>query len=277
MSLPRVLPKNIAHRGARSLAPENTIAAAQKAVQAGADMWELDVTITADGELIVLHDDTLNRTTNVAEVFPDRAPWKAHTFLLDEIRELDAGSWFVAQDPFGQIAAEAVSEADQQAYAGEKIPTLEEALLFTREHNWQVNVEIKDLDHTPGSAVIVERVVYLVRKLNMAEQVLISSFNHRYLVRSKQAAPQIRTAALVVMPTLFAARHLRHIEAQAYHPRLGAISPYRIQALRKRGFEVNVWTVNEERDLRRLMEYGVNGLITDYPQRLRELLGDAAG
>lgn len=274
MSTPDVFPKIIAHRGARSLAPENTLAAAERAHQAGADMWELDVTITADGELIVLHDDTLTRTSNAAAVFPDRSPWKAHSFLLKEVRSLDAGSWFVAQDPFGQIAAGAVSATEQLAYAGEKIPTLEEALLFTREHDWQVNVEIKDLGRAPGSAVIVERVVYLIRKLNMARQVLISSFNHHYLMRSKRAAPNLHTAALVSMPTLFAARHLQHLKAQAYHPRMGAISPYRIQALQKQGYAVNVWTVNEERDLRRFVEAGVSGLITDYPQRLQAMKPD---
>ncbi len=270
MSMPH-FPKNIAHRGARSLAPENTIAAALQAVKSGADMWELDVTLTADGELIVLHDDTLNRTTNAAAVFPDRSPWKAHTFLLDEIRKLDAGSWFVAQDPFGQIASGGISQADCDSYIGEKIPTLEEALLFTREHNWQVNIEIKDSGNGPGRGIIVERVLYLIRKLNMAKSVLISSFNHHYLIRSKQMSPHIKTAALVAMPAMFAARKLSAMHAEAYHPRKGAISPYRISALQKQGFTVNVWTVNEERDLSRYVEWGVGGLITDFPQRLQAL------
>ena len=270
MSMPH-FPLNIAHRGARSLAPENTIAAARQAVQNGADMWELDVTITADGELIVLHDDTLNRTTNVAAVFPDRSPWNAHTFLFDEIRELDAGSWFVAQDPFGQIASGAVSKEDCESYSGEKIPTLEEALLFTREHDWQVNIEIKDTGNAPGSGIIVERVLYLIRKLDMAERVMISSFKHSYLIRSKQMSPYIKTAALVALPTMFAARKLTQMHAEAYHPRHGAISSYRIKALQDRGFAVNVWTVNEERDLARYIAWGVDGLITDFPQRLQAM------
>ena len=96
---------NIAHRGARSLAPENTLAAAQKGLDTGADMWELDVGMTADGALFLIHDDTLERTSNAAQVFPQRAPWRVHEFTFDEIRQLDFGSWFVEQDPFGQIAA----------------------------------------------------------------------------------------------------------------------------------------------------------------------------
>jgi len=270
MSTPH-FPKNIAHRGARSLAPENTIAAARQAVENGADMWELDVTITADGELIVLHDESLKRTTNIASVFPDRAPWKAHTFLMNEIRELDAGSWFVEQDPFGQIQSGAVSEEDCQSYIGEKIPTLEEALLFTRDKDWRVNVEIKDAGNGPGSGIIVERVLYLIRKLSMTEHVLISSFNHNYLIRSKQMAPQVSTGALVLMPAMFAANKLGQMHAQAYHPRKGAISPYRIKALQDRGFAVNVWTVNDENDLARYIGWGADGLITDFPQRLQAM------
>jgi glycerophosphoryl diester phosphodiesterase len=94
----------IAHRGAASLAPENTLAAAHKALALGAGMWELDVSVTADGELVVLHGDSLARTTNVQAFFPQRSPWQISTFTLAEVRKLDAGSWFVDIDPFGTIA-----------------------------------------------------------------------------------------------------------------------------------------------------------------------------
>ncbi|HFD40915.1 MAG TPA: glycerophosphodiester phosphodiesterase, partial [Anaerolineae bacterium] len=90
---------NIAHRGARSLAPENTLVAARKALAVGADLWETDVAVTADGELILFHDDSLVRTTDAERRFPDRAPWTFTTFSLAEIRSLDAGSWFVETDP----------------------------------------------------------------------------------------------------------------------------------------------------------------------------------
>ena len=92
---------NIAHRGARSIAPENTLAAALKALQSGADLWELDVVMTADGEPVVIHDKDLSRTSNVESVFPSRRPWLVHEFSLEEIRRLDFGSWFKAMDPFG--------------------------------------------------------------------------------------------------------------------------------------------------------------------------------
>src|SRR3712207_2785099 len=123
---------NIAHRGARSLAPENTLAAARKALEIGAEMWELDVSVTAEGELYLMHDDTLTRTTNVEISFPDRAPWGCSDLSLAEIRCLEAGSFFLREDPFGQIAAGQVSAEEQAAMAVEPIPTLREALVFTR-------------------------------------------------------------------------------------------------------------------------------------------------
>src|SRR5512146_2902913 len=143
-------PLNIAHRGARSLAPENTLTAARLGLEIGADLWELDVAVTSDEELVILHDDTLERTSNVQQVFPERAPWAVHTFSLAELRQLDFGSWFNQKDPFGQVAAGKVTPAMQASYAGLPIPTLRDALVFTRDADWRVNVEIKDASGTPG-------------------------------------------------------------------------------------------------------------------------------
>ena len=199
---PRGQTLNIAHRGARSLAPENTLAAARKALEIGADLWELDVAVTADGELVVLHDDTLERTSNAQQVFPDRRPWAAYTFTLAELRTLDFGSWFNEKDPFKQIAAGAVTAEMQQSYVGEPIPTLREALIFTRDNHWRVNVEIKDATGTPGDRDVVEKVVALIDELEMVDRVLISSFNHEYLRRVKKANASITTAALVESPWL---------------------------------------------------------------------------
>ena len=95
----------IAHRGARSLAPENTLAAAQAALEMGADLWEFDIEVSRDGELVLLHDETLSRTTDAAARYPDRAPWRAADFTWEEIRALDAGSWFLREDPFGTLAS----------------------------------------------------------------------------------------------------------------------------------------------------------------------------
>ncbi len=116
----------IAHRGARSLAPENTLAAARKAYSLGADLWETDVAVTADDHLVLMHDDAMMRTIKVSEIFPERVPAAFSTYSLAEIRSLDAGSWFERDDPFGQVAAGAVDRRELTGYAGEKVPMLAE-------------------------------------------------------------------------------------------------------------------------------------------------------
>ena len=263
---------NIAHRGARSLAPENTLAAARKALDCGADMWELDVGMTADGVLILIHDDTLTRTSNASEIFPERAPWDAYQFTLAEIRRLDFGSWFNDEDPFGQIAAGQVLPADLDSFIGEIAPTLEEALAFTRDHDWRVNVEIKDLSRRPGDADVVEKVVALVEEMSMTDRVLISSFNFSYLERVKAANPNLATAALVRQAPSEPLKLLHRLEAQAYHPHVTAITTEAIVDFRTEGFEVSVWTVNDEETMRSLIEAKASGIITDFPQMLRSLL-----
>jgi len=266
---------NIAHRGARSLAPENTLAAARKALEIGADLWELDVAMTADGELFLVHDDTLERTSDVEQRFPDRAPWANHQFTLAEIQSLDFGSWFVAEDPFKQIAAGRVTEAELESYRGEKAPTLREALIFTSDNGWRVNVELKDLSGTPGDETVVEKAVALIEELGMADRVLISSFNHAYLERAKTANPQIATAALVSEADPDPAALLRRLGAQAYNPRVTAIEPEAIGPLREQGFDVYIWTVNDVATMRRLIAAGASGIFTDFPQDLKPLLAPA--
>jgi glycerophosphoryl diester phosphodiesterase len=265
-------PLNIAHRGARSLAPENTLAAARKAYEIGADMWELDVAVTADGELVVLHDDTLERTSNAQQVFPDRKPWAVYTFTLAELRQLDFGSWFNEKDPFKQIAAGAVTKEMQQSYAGEPIPTLREALVFTRDNHWRVNVEIKDASGTPGDQDVVEKVVALINDLGMVDRVIISSFNHSYLSRVKAANLALTTAALVEAKPADPVGLVRGLGALGYNPSLKNIRAQDIPALRQAGVDVYVWTVNEAGDMRALTANGATGIITDFPQLLKEVL-----
>ena len=267
---PRVL--NIAHRGARSLAPENTLAAARKALEVGADMWELDIRMTADGELIVLHDSTLERTSNVEDVFPGRKPWLAHEFRLSEIRQLDFGSWFRMQDPFGQIAAGVVTESDLAEYAGEPMPTLREALAFTLDNDWQVNLEIKDLGDNPGHPHIVEKVVSVLQELDMSDQVLISSFRQDYLARLRKIPHNFATALLVSKSTPHPGDLLRQLGARAYHPRKTAVHSKDIARLRRLGFAVHVWNVNDQKTMRKLVEAGVSGIFTDLPQVLASVL-----
>jgi glycerophosphoryl diester phosphodiesterase len=263
---------NIAHRGASSLAPENTLSAARKGLEAGADMWELDVQLTADGELIILHDSTLKRTSNVEDVFPHRRPWQVHEFTLDEIGKLDFGSWFREQDPFGQIAAGEVKEEDIKTYQGESAPTLEQALLFTRKHNWLVNLELKDLSNKPGNNLIVDRVIALVEKLDMADMVLVSSFNHKYLAQIASSYPQVVTGVLDTKPHARPASLLRRLGAQTYHPRKNFLPLADIAGLRRQGYRVYFRTINDRKTMERMVRAGVSGIFTDFPQMLASVL-----
>jgi glycerophosphoryl diester phosphodiesterase len=263
---------NIAHRGARSLAPENTLLAAQKALEIGADAWELDVTMSKDGEMVVIHDDTLKRTSNASQVFPDRAPWEVQTFTLAEMRTLDFGAWYLENDPFGQIATGNVAAADQQLFKNVPIPTLREALELTKKYQWQVNIELKDSTGKPGDTVIVEKAVDLVVKMQMEENVLISSFNHAYLIRVKKVSSKIPTAALVGQAVPDPVALLEKLDAKAFNPGNRACDPDQFSALRKAGKDINVWTVNDEATMLSLIDMGATGLITDFPQKVKTLL-----
>jgi glycerophosphoryl diester phosphodiesterase len=261
---------NIAHRGARSLAPENTLAAARKALAIGADLWETDVLVTADGQLILMHDDTLERTTDVASRFPDRAPWAVTTFTLSEIETLAPGTHFIEHDPFGTIAAGAVSPGDQVGYLCEQVPTLAQALIFTQEMDWRINLELKEIPTPMESFPIVERVIDLINELAIDhERVIISSFNHTWLRRVRQLDPRLAVQALVGPlpqdPTP---------EFQVYNAWEQAVDEAAVRAAVQDGLSVNLYTVNEVDAMRRFIDAGVSGLFTDYPQRLVALLGE---
>ncbi len=274
-----VPPLVIAHRGARSLAPENTLAAARKALEAGADMWELDVAVTADGELIVVHDDTLDRTCNVAEVYPDRRPWQVWDFTLAEIQALDCGSWFQQRDPFGQIKGGNVSDEDVASYAGERAPTLRQALEFTRDNDWRVNVELKDQPTDTLGQILVEKTVALVQELGMeaGDRVAISSFNHDYLRRIRALNPRIAIQALTSQPIDDLSEYLGDLGTVACNPKSGAWSPGELKELGQAGIQMNVWTVNDEGEMEQLVDAKVHGIITDFPQVLVRLLKQGPG
>lgn len=260
-----------AHRGARSLAPENTILAAATARNCRAHYWELDARLSADGQLVVFHDETLERTTDVAQrpEFAPRSPWNTQGFTLEELQRLDAGSWFPDADPYGCIAAGELSSAAMQDIPGLRIPTLEDALLYTHRHAFPMNLEIKDHSGRPGHDAIVEKVLNLVRKTQTQDLVLLSSFNHEYMAQAKALAPHIPRAALFETPhegELIP--YLENLGVIAAHPLYKIIDREQIQNLLAAGFWVNVWTVNQLSTARELFQWGASSIITDYPQRM---------
>jgi glycerophosphoryl diester phosphodiesterase len=275
-SHPGSLPLNIGHRGARSLAPENTLASARKALEIGADMWELDVAVTSDNELVVLHDDTLDRTCNVKDLFPGKVPWRVWEFTLAEVKTLDCGSWFNKTDPFGQIKAGAVSQGEMESYVGEPIPTLREALEFTRDNHWRVNVELKDQYFEKFDQVIVEKSVNLITELGMDDgvQVVVSSFNHEYLRNLHTLNPNIPIQALTSVKIKNLSEYLADLGTNTCNPNVDVWSKIELKDLGREGILFNVWTVNDESTMSELIDANVHGIFTDYPQVLKRILDE---
>jgi len=225
---------------------------------------------------IILHyarnGDEPPKFHRVEELFPDRSPWSVYDFSLEDLKKLDLGSWFVDSDPFEQIALGIVSSENIAEYKGESIPTLREALIYTKENQWWVNIEIKDASETPADAIIVSKGVALVEELEMQDQVLISSFNFEYLKQVKSINQDLPTGVLVSKIIMDPLALMKELDAQAFHPGMKVTYEKQVKSLLDAGYAVNVWTVNEESDMRKLIEMGVTGIITDFPQRAFTLL-----
>lgn len=258
----------IAHRGARSLAPENTLAAARRAHAVGADLWETDVAVSADDRLVLMHDDSMMRTTDVAAKFPDRVPAPFSTYTLAEIRSLDAGSWFERDDPFGEIAAGAVQRRDLASYAGEKVPTLREAFELTLELGWFLNLELKAQPEPKDAFDVVGAVLALADEVGIGpDHLLFSSARHAWLKAVKRRRPEFEVQAILGLfpedPIDFGDPFF-----DTFNPRITRLSIEELEEQLARGLRLNPYTVNDPDAISRLIEIGITGLITDFPQRV---------
>lgn len=285
---------NIAHRGARAFAPENTLAAFKKAKRLGCQMFELDVRFSKDGELVVHHDEQLTRCTDVMAKFPDRNTYFIWDFTFDELNSLDAGSWYIEQLalPFSQRQeflqtltdvemARVVSAKELELYAsGEiRLPTLRQTLKFARQAGMMVNIELKT---RPGmDSDLAEAVVELVELMKLDDQILISSFDHEQLVKVRQFSKSIATGMLTSDRLDNVTEYLQMLDADAYHPNcyrecdskgIRKLELCGISHVRESGRSVNVWTCNNKDDMRQLIAAGVTGLISDFPNRVRDVL-----
>lgn len=176
-------PDIIAHRGAAYLGPENTLHTAEIALQFGIVGWEVDIQISKDGIPFLMHDDTLTRTTNVEEVFPNRKNMAAETFTMAELKRLDAGSWFVDNDPFGVIKKGIITPEQAELYRGEEIPTFQEVLEFTKKHNIYLDFDLKGSSgdhpfHNVYFQIILEMTIQSGIDLN---KIMIPSKNEGYM------------------------------------------------------------------------------------------------
>jgi len=258
----------IAHRGARSLAPENTLAAARIAHGLGADLWETDVAVTADDQLVLMHDDAMTRTTNVADIFPERVPAAFSTYSLAEIRSLDAGSWFERDDPFGQVAAGAVDRQELARYVGEKVPMLREAFELTLELEWFLNLELKAQPIPQNDFDLVSAVLDLADEVKIGpDNLLFSSARFSWLKTLKQRRPEFEVQAIL---GLFPEDPMDFTDPffDTFNPRHTRVSVDQLKRQVDLGLKLNPYSVNDDEMIASLIEIGVAGLITDFPQRV---------
>jgi len=262
---------NIAHRGARSLAPENTMPAFIKAWQVGAHGVETDVSVCSDGTLVLLHDDTLTRTSNVNQIFAARKKHSVSTFHYKELQMLDAGSWFVDTDPFKTINNGSVSAEEAQALRGSRIPLLEELLSFVQEKSWFVNIEIKPLPQAARSFPVVENVLSIIEKSKLNPHYFsISSFHHPFLETVKKLRPDVEINALIGGGA-FRNQQWGDYEFAIYNANVRKTNSQQIANAQQHGCHVNLYTVNDLEEMRYFLSLGVEKIITDYPQLLSTL------
>lgn len=236
----------IAHRGASAHAPENTLAAFQLAVSHRADAIELDAKLSADGNIVVIHDQSVDRTTN--------GSGKVRDLTLQELQALDAGSWF------------------SPAFAGEKIPTLSQVFEAVG-GKLLINVELTNYA-SPGDA-LPEYAAQLVLKFDWVDRILFSSFHPFNLVRVKKQIPNAQVALLAQPGSAgFLSRSLigRWFSPRFIHPCYSDVSQAFIHKEHNRNRKVNVWTVNEPVEMKRLLSWQIDGLITDDPRLAKQTL-----
>ncbi|CAA9359990.1 MAG: Glycerophosphoryl diester phosphodiesterase [uncultured Nocardioidaceae bacterium] len=242
----------VAHRGASDVAPENTLAAVRAAVAAGADHIEIDVRRTADRALVLHHDASLARTTDVQAVYPDRAPWRVGDFTLAELTRLDAGTWFAP------------------TYAGEPVPTLEQVLDVLRGTGVGLMLELKEPGHQPGVVSELASELRFQAARPASPRVLVQSFDHQAMALFK-ACESAFDVGLIGKPRRTQLARLA-TWAAAVNPHHYSVDAEYVEAVKTTGMRCMVWTPNSTRSMRRALRLGVDAVTTDRPAQLRELL-----
>lgn len=235
--------KIIAHRGSKGTHPENTLEAVKEAVRVGSDGIEVDVHLSLDKELIVIHDETIDRTTN--------GEGSIRNLTLAELKQFDAGSWYSTE------------------FSDCRIPTLQEIFYFLEKVDYKglVNIELKTDEFSyPG---IEEKVVAFVAERNWPFTVEYSSFNDKTLIQLKKLDYTCKIALLFKKSGENSAFLNSDIPVNMWHPKLSwfkSISPFQVPEL-----PVRVWTINKREDLQFCFRKQVAGVITDYPQKALEM------
>jgi len=231
----------IAHRGASGYAPENTFASFRKAAAMGAGFIETDLQLSRDARFVAIHDATVNRTTN--------GQGAVREMTLADLRRLDAGSWFGSE------------------FAGERIPTVEEILEFARKHDIVFYLELKPFGSWGGEHALIGA----LREAGEIARTVIISFDPAILASVRKLEPTLMTGLLVDGQIPEPLEKALEIGARQLGVRGDLVTPRLIREARRRDLQIVSWTVNHPAHMRLLAEAGVDGIISDYPDRLLEL------
>jgi len=229
------------HRGASGWAPENTLAAFAKAMEMGCDYSELDVRLSKEGVVVLSHDDSLRRTTS--------QPGAIRDYTLAELQQFDAGSWF------------------GQEFRGEKIPTLQQVMRLVK-GKMKLNIEVKI---TRAEPEIAQKVIDVIRLEGFERECMITSFDQATIEKVAALAPDLPTGLI------FSEKDTADVMAGRWpilSVRYSAVNADFVAKARKAGKAIHVWTVNDEKKMRELFSLKVDGIITNYPDRLQKVLAE---
>lgn len=240
------LPRVIAHRGASAYAPENTMSAFKKALELGAQGLELDVQLSLDGKLVVIHDEKLDRTSDGKGWVKDKT--------LEELKSLDFGSWF------------------SKDFTGEKIPLLDEVMELISSWDGLLNIEIKN--GVVLNPDIEQKVADAIAKFDMHDRVIVSSFNHYSLVKLRKIESKIKTGILYMAGIYEPWNYAAQVGACAIHPLFYSIQPEIMHGCIENGIMVNPWTVDQPEMIKAIVIAGVDGIITNVADVALGVLGN---
>ena len=237
--------RNYAHRGFSGEYPENTMIAFEKAIEAGCEGIEMDVHFTKDGKLVIVHDELIDRTSDGKGFVKD--------YTYDELTKFDFS--YTYKDKVGFC----------------KIPTLEEFMELVHDKDIMINIELKTgIIAYPG----IEQATYdMVKKYDMHDKVVISSFGHKSIMKMKTIDPTIKCGFLTETGILDVGEYVKSHGVECYHPFYGMLLDQELLAdVKSHGLEINTWTVNEEAHIELLCDIGVEGIIGNYPDRTKKVL-----
>ncbi len=239
--------KNFAHRGFSGMYPENTMLAFHRAAEIGADGIELDVQLTKDGQLVVIHDEQIDRTTN--------GRGNVRDYTLRELQQFDASYIYT-----GKIDAN-------------RIPTFEEYCDWVKDTDLITNIELKNGVYPyPG---MEEKVLDVLLSYHLQHKVIISSFNHFSVLHMRELAPHLTYGLLTETWLIHPGQYTKDLGIACYHPYYGSLTDDTVAELKKHHIIINTFTVNDERSVRDMLQKGVDCVISNFPNMVNRVIKEA--